>query len=143
MRGDISSSEMQYIIGGLLLVALTIVVVLGGVDPIQSNEFRSLELSNIIAADINSLSAQKEKSGLIEIERKKDFGVKISYEKGDGYFVSVVMYDGDDETGAIKTHILSYPSFKDDKLENSIEKVKKICIQKRVEDELAKVINCE
>lgn len=163
MRGKVSL--VQYVIAALLIIALTLAVVLRAVDPLQSPEFKALELANMVAANVNALSTLKDKEGFVEITREEEFDVRVlfydkkifgvegarklyNYIIGDltfdeeGYYVIVTPYRLDEQLDKKKAFIVNYPSQKEGGLEVFFERLTSICVQKEREESLAKVVAC-
>jgi len=141
MKGAIAIEKTQQLIGGLLLMAIVLAVVVVSMNPLESPEVRALELANMVAADLNSLSAQKGVTGSVEIERGGEFDVSVSFEDGKGHYVVVEAYKGEEKIGGKKVFILGYPKEKGSGFEKSLVKVEKVCISKE-RDDIAKVVEC-
>lgn len=165
MKGAIAMKITPLFIAALLIFALVIPIVLRGIDPLQSQEYKAFELAHMVAADVNALSSLKGMEGSAAIERDQDFSIRVLfYDKkifgveharrlyraiiGDlnfaeeGYYVIITPFRGEREGDKQKAFIGNYPRQKDGSLEVFVERTSRICIQKEAGTTLARVISC-
>lgn len=126
-----------YGIGGLMIMVVVLAVIAGPINPLLSSEFLSVELATIIASQVNTLSALEGKSGMVEIERGSTYDVHVLF--GSTGYVVTVSQEGQEP--ALAT-LHAYPTKKDPSLESELLAIKKVCIVKNANEQLAKVKVC-
>jgi len=166
MKGSIASKEMVYSIAAIVIIAALFTVFVRELNPAESPQSKALELANIVAADVNALSALKDKDGFVRVEQENTYDIGVVYydkefwpiEKvkhlynwiagelnfdKDGYYVVVTPYKEDERMGdSFSAFILNYPLDQDEELETSILRTSSVCISKKAFESLAKVIEC-